>query len=261
MTLKISILFQQSTALNRVGGWSETWYREGSVDDSYAAASLVCQDRSGFLTTAASMVGIRIQTIGGGSKAFPKNLPGQIGTDQDIPQMALQCSIDGLGVPNRKYFQLRGLPDSNVINGDFRATRLFTTAFQLFAAQLQTQAFRFRAKPAGNAIVKIIDIDLNGNYTLSLPTGAVAGSYLQLLAVRNVGGANVSGTYFVESVATATTGKLKNWVGGVVMEKGKARLSTVFYPLCDGSTLERYRATTRKVGRPFGLYLGRRTSR
>jgi len=258
---RVTFLYQQSTDARRVGGWSENWYLDADEATATRGAGDYIRRRGALLCGQASCVGFRLQVLGGRSKMVLVNTPGPITSGQDIPQMALNCRVSAQGVPNVKYFQLRGLPDANVIGGDFVPVGGFGAAFSAFGSCLWNNSFRFRVRSAAIAPVQVISIDANGNFVLGGNLTFGVGAYIQILRVRTVTGANASGTFYVDVATDSRRGRFIGWQGGVVTLSGTARVYSTDYVLVANSSLESLRVTTRKVGRPFDMYRGRRRRR
>jgi len=254
---KFTSLFQQTTAKGRVAGWSETWYFDGSETAARAVADGYNKRRSGLISVAGGSVAFRLQQVGQRALVVENVYPGISPSAQDIPQMALQCSVLGQGVNNRKVFQLRGIPDSIVDRGDYVPTVAFQTNFDALAAFLPTNQVRFRAINQANPQVNIISISQAGVMVLAAPLTFAVGSYITLLRCKATNGESVSGTYFVQAKASNTECTLAQWNFQAVSFKGQARVLDYIYPIVGAATLLATKIGTRKVGRPFDLYRGR----
>lgn len=258
---KISIIFRQVTGKGKAGSYSETWYVDGSQATAEQAIDAYAKRRAAFLTNKSRIVAARAQLVGGACKLFKMNYPGVLGTDGDIPQMALNCTVQGQGVGNKKSFQLRGIPDGNVFDGDFEPNEQFNAAFTQWVSSLNTRQIRFRGKDLTASQIAIVQVTDLGVFSLQAALNFNVGDTVQLIRAHNTIGKNVCGMYYVSAKTSNQSGTLLNWTGGTVTLKGKMRVSTYIYPLVDSNTVEQQDITTRKVGRPFGLYRGRQTKR
>lgn len=254
---KLTFIFSQETLSKRVGSWSETWYNDGTPDETIAASTLWIQRRMGLLSIDCKCVALRVQVIGRRARVFRLTTPGTLGVDVDIPQMAVNCRVESQGGLYAKYFQLRGVPDGNVVQGSFSPINGYLTAFNQWSNALTVGAWRFRVKDSTKPFVDIAGIDEAGIITLKAPLVANAGDSLQLVRCRNISGQNVGGIFYIDTKTDVTHFKLLNWTGGVVREKGKARVSAIDYPVVNGASGRLIEVTTRKVGRPFAPYRGR----
>jgi len=258
---KVTLLLTQTSDGGRVGGWSETWYFDGTAAAAFAAANRLAKKRSAFLVHQAAVVGIRTAEVGGGVVAHPVVYPGTQNTKPDIPQMALNCVCKGQGVQNRKFFQLRGIPDSSVDGGKYKPTQGVNAGVVAYFGGLAGDQFRFRAKDLTSPKIGLVSVANDGTFRLNGAAVYNAGSYIQLLRAKNAQGVNVSGDYFVDIKTDDRNGKFLNWTGGVVTLNGQARVVSYVFPVVDGDTLIARDVTTRKVGRPFDQYVGRRSKR
>jgi hypothetical protein len=258
---KMTHIFTQTTGKSRVGGWSETWYVDGTEREATLASDSMSKRRAAMLSTRAVIVAQRIQEVGGRGKTTLANDVGILGSDADIPQMAVQCFVLGQGVTNKKTFQLRGIPDGLVGEGDFKPSLAWNSAFSSWSDYLNRNSIRFRAKNLALPQVQIISIADNGAFVLAGPLTFAAGARIDVSRCKSTDGKKRSGSYWVGPGPTATTGVFTDWPGGVVALKGKARVNAIIYPLVLRSSAEVVKIGTRKVGRPFDLYPGRRSSR
>jgi len=142
MDFKFTHIFTQTTGKKRVGGWSETWYFDGSEAECQRVSDAMAKRRAALLSTSAAIVAHRIQAIGGRGKTIQGNDIGILGSDSDIPQMAVQCFCLGQGVTNKKTFQLRGIPDGLVADGDFQPSLAWNAAFSAWSQALATNNVR-----------------------------------------------------------------------------------------------------------------------
>lgn len=259
--MKFSLIFRYTTISNKPASWSETWYYDGSVAQALSAADATAKRRSAIMTRPTVIVAARIQQIGSRATIFKMDYPGVVATNQDIPQMALNVRVSGSAFINTKTFQLRGLPDANVDGGDYVPTAAFNTGLRNFCGSLSSNAVRFRGENLANPQVKILGITNAGVMTLAGDLVYNEGDTLTLLRVKNTQGRNVSGKYYVSVKTSARICTLAAWTGDVVTNKGAARKFEYVYPIVQADSLVIGDVTTRKVGRPFGLYRGRATTR
>jgi len=244
--------------LGRVGGFSETWYIDKTFARSIQSARALAGARAALTGNRTLCLGSRITEIGGKTYTDNHITPGRVREDSDVPQMALLLKIGNDNLSSTKIFTCRGFLDTNVFEGDFTASRATLAAVQQMEGVLSTEAFRFRAKTNLASGVSVVSIDANGNFVLSGPLTFAVGGKLQVLRMRNTLGNTISGSFYVAARTSDTVGQLANWTGGAVAGSGKIRVLTYSYPLADGD-LKILRVITRKVGRPFEQYRGRRS--
>src|SRR5262245_22184659 len=280
MLFKFTMLFQHTTATtltnavpNRLGGFSESWYFQGnSAQDLYAAAGLTApapgatlpdlmSARAGFLPNSSFIVGARVQQLDplGPSQPFAKQFPGQFALDQDIPQMALLCTVPGLNVKNIRRTILRALPDGDVLQGEWVPRSVTRQAVLRFFSALG--AWRFRGLDLAAVNVPIITILTDGTVTLG---GASAGfainDKVKVLRTRDATDDVIGGIFTVTAIPGATSLKIANWTAGACTG-GSIRKHAFVYPLVDVANSSIGRVVTKRVGRPFTAYRGRRSRR
>lgn len=258
---KITHIFTQVTGKRRTGGWSETWYFDGTEREAELAGNSLSKKRAALLSSAAAIVAQRIQEVGGRGKTTTSNDIGILGSDSDIPQMAVQCFCLGQGVTNKKIFQLRGIPDGLVVEGDFSPSLAWNGAFSAYSGSLLANNIRFRAKNLALPQVAVVSIADNGTFSLGGPLTFAVGARIDISRCKTTTGVARSGSYYVGTATSATAGVFTDWPGGTVQLKGKARVNAIVYPLVARGSAEVVKIGTRKVGRPFDLYHGRASSR
>lgn len=252
---------------NRAGGWSESWYGDFTLDAARVAFDAVEKERAKMLPNGIIIVGQRFtvlsdpQSIHGKSVSTNNEYPGAFGFIKDVPQMALLCRVRGDGVPNVKRYTLRGVPDQLVVGGEYIGSSAFDPAFNGFANQLRTQAFRFRALDNSQAIVGLQGILSDGTYSLAASLALNVGDYITILRCRDQNGHAVTGTFQVATVTSGVGGKLANWKGQVVIGSGAVRKRVFIYPTLNAATNTILRSIVKKVGRSFFQYRGRRSTR
>jgi hypothetical protein len=258
---KVTMLFQTENAAGKLGGFSETWYRDGTIAEADTATIAVSVRRCALLPAAAKLIGVRIQQIGGKAYNHPQVSPGTYPAFADIPQMALNIKAYSSTNPNTKTFQIRGIPDSLILGGIFNPAPPFPANFATWVSAMASNQFCFKAVDLASPPVEIISILADGTFVLGGPLVYAVGDYIQLLRVRSTTGKKVTGKFYVKTRTDAQNGVFANWGGLLVTGNGKARKVTTIYPRVSGTEVFIREATTRKVGRPFALFVGRRSKR
>lgn len=269
---KVSLIFKYVSggqvkgglSLQRSGSWTESWYRDATLDqvisltDDNAGLAVL---RANLLPNTVSIIGWRIQSVDpkGGTQAFHKILPGVSG-DKDIPQVALYISIAGAGVQNEKVFLMRGMPDTNVVLGEyFPDANGFRDALKKFITYLGT-GWKFKGKSHTPPTFDIATIDNAGLVTTFANHGYVAGNKVRILRGHSLTLApplrGVVTVVAAPSATTFTTGRAgPGSTGGTVIA------DTIVYPTVDPNFTQPVEVVTRKVGRPTDSYVGRRRRR
>ncbi len=129
-------------AARRLGGWSESWYDDGTPPTRVRLAECVgC--RGALLPRGGAVVGQRYQQLNptGPSQSTSNRFPGNalLGTDQ--PQSSLLCKVPGIGVRNVRPMLLRGIPDTMCVEGEFSPSPEFQTALNNFFLELKDYQF------------------------------------------------------------------------------------------------------------------------
>jgi len=256
--LKVTLCMNQSTGKGRVGGFSETWYKDGTVQDTVIPVNALWKARQALLSSTCRFIGYRVQEVGGKGTFVVRDDVGLLQDAEDIPQMALNVYVDSATTTARKTFQLRGWADTGVEFGDYKPANSSTQMLAQMNTALVNGLWRFRSKKQ-NPKVGILSIAANGDFVLTGDLVFVQGSYIDVMRAKNSFGQNVSGRYYVQIATNARSGKFADWPGTIVGQSGKARVSEFEYVLIKPQSLTALYITTRRVGRPFGLYRGRAT--
>jgi len=258
MKFKLVALFNYVNDLGKSAGWSEVWYADASNSTAAATAFIpVLEKRAGCLGRSTSIIGYRVQEFGKRAFVVNRAFPPGLDVGQDIPQMALECKVYGTGVENVKFFQLRGVPDSLVVNGAYTPSQQFQFNLIAYGIALQASQIAFQCIDQTKPQVKILSITQDGNFVLAPGLTYDEGNTLSLLRTKNQIGQNVSGNYRIEQKTSNTVGKLQAWSKGPVLNNGKARVREYVYPIVVGNSLTGIQISTRKVGRSFFQYRGR----
>lgn len=268
--IKCTMLIEARSAVSspsvraRIGGWSESWYDNSSTLTDVVRARFVtlCTRRAALLPQGTQITGQRYQIVDpvGASSTGSRIYPGSAGTQADIPQMALLMRIPGQGVANHRPVYLRGLPDARVVEGEYSPSAVYTNALSLFLQALV--GWNFRGRNLAAAAVPILTIDVNGVFQLETDSALGAGSMVRVLRTNLLAGGQFGGRFRIAAMPTARTGTLADWSAGPAVG-GRLRLDSIIYPeVGPGLTVDDVisRVVTKKVGRPFSEYSGRRSS-
>lgn len=276
MTIKVTSLFQQATApsdptrpVHRLGGWSESWYYPGTSLNS-AIAQYQGQGgvfgsvgwgpaRAGLLGLGAAIVGQRFQVVNpvGPAQSTAFQFVGAPAREQDIPQAALLLKVPGLNVLNIRKTVLRGIPDSQIFEGELSTDFVYLTQLQLFQRELAN--WQFRGRDLSQPTIRIISISAMGVVTTEAPPPYVVGDIVRVLKTKLPTGKLVGGRFQVVAVGPGFNQvTLLNWGFGPTTI-GSVRKDLIVFIGADSANVTVSRIVTRRVGRPFFQFRGRRS--
>lgn len=257
-------------SVSRVAGWSESWYIEDVTSDEAQAYLLgpsppggvgLCQARAGLLPSSGRIVGSRLQLTGtkAPSSTYGRTFPGTSGKSTDTPFMALLCATLAVGGVKARRFTLRGIPDVVVTDGEYAPDGTFATALNLFFNQLGN--FSFKGQDTAAPSFPINTIDGTGLLTTNAANTIAVNDMVKVTGALDATNVRRSGTYKVTNVMPLTFGvQLQGWPFGLC-SGGNVQLASVAFSRVNRATCEPLRVSSRKVGRPFTGYRGRRSKR
>jgi hypothetical protein len=276
MAIKFTMLIQDATAISspnapvhRIGGFSESWYFPGTNIQAALTAAFqgapnvagpgLCIARAGLLPVGSGIIGQRVQVVDppGLSQSLSMNFPGSSGNPTNAPQVSLLCKVPGLGVRNIRRVVLRALPQINVAEGEYSPTYGFQNALLLYASQLQSWLFRGRdlAQPTNN----VLTISTVGIVTTQLGVTYAPLDMVRISKSRDSGSNLRGGLFQIASVGPGpNVFTLLNWPYGSTTG-GSVRKNAIVYPMVDSANFTVGRVITRRVGRPFVAFRGRRS--
>ncbi len=278
MRFKFTMLMQLATNVSdptatarRLGGWSESWYWEGaSIQDLYIAAfggaagagggiwAGLCSTRASLLPLGAAIVGQRIQQVDpvGQSQSLSRLFPGGP-LAADVPQMGLLCTIPGKTVKNIRRTIIRAIPDARVVEGEYFPSNAFNANLEMYFNVLAN--WLFRGVDLAQPNLPVLTIDATGVIQMgALSAGFAVNDLVKVLRSRDATGEPIGGVFMVESIPSATSIKVRNWTAGVCTG-GAVRKHAFVYPQIDSDNCAIGRIVTKRVGRPFQQYRGRRS--
>ena len=271
MPSRISFLFQFTTdppagygARRHTAGWSESlWYPD--ADPPAGRLDFLAGDRARILPSAAAIIGQRIQVYTlegnrlkpGGASTLKVNYPGNQLWTCDIPQMALEVALKASGAPNSSRILIRGIPDDQVLGGEYTGTATYKGQVTTYLNRMQNLNFQFLGRNLSNISVRVISIAANLLVT-DVPCGAIPGDYVRLLRVYDINGRPISGSFRVQSGSGVNLTLLGLPAGLAVEQSGACRKDE--FALRSIASHEIGRIRVKKVGRPFEGYRGRRST-
>ena len=205
----------RNVATPRSGQFTEGFWINGPPGDYLAAAQLWGTARSFLLPVQASVVGYRVQSysilgnrlLPGGTSGGQFIYPGQINWSINLPQDALELSVQGAGVPNVSRPTLRCLPDEVTINGEYAPNLAWTTILPLYFGVFPQIAAKigvpvgFLGRDKTQAAVRIIGFGGGIVNTLGpIPGVNVNQNFVRFLRAYDSSGNPVKGSYLVTAV-------------------------------------------------------------
>lgn len=277
MPIKVVVVFQQTNvpgssnpsihneSIQRVAGWTESYFSsaEGvaTVLAEISGPGGLIPRRAELLNSNAAILGVRLYVGGTGKGNFHSiRRPGYAGTaDQPTSGMLIEGVLGDSGRVSRRI--LRGIPDDWIVGGELSLSSTVASAIGRFFLTLQNQFGGFaNVKGTEFSIFNVLSTGL-----LTLTDDVVpwaAGAVIQIQMTTNPSTLQrVSGQFLVQSVGPLPNqAQLANWTAGLCVG-GTAFNSTNQFKTYLVDSLKVVKAAIRKVGRPFGLYRGRASSR
>jgi len=255
---------QAGKAIAHSGGWSESHWRADLLPPSNVNIQRLLNARAACLPRQAAMIGLRIGTF---TLAGNKVLPGPTSItrflkpggafDCDVPQMGLELS-GSTGGANSSRFTMRGIPDAQVVNGEYAPSVAFKNRVQEYMNSLSGNNWAMLGRVLSNPTYRIVGITGLGVATFTAAPAVAVGDYMRLLRTKDEDQFPVEGAFYVSAVVGNTV-TYANFPAVVVRDSGNARKDEVaIYSFLDVNTS---RVVVRKVGRPFEQYRGRRSKR
>lgn len=256
-------------ARQHIAGWTEfVLWNNDSVSSLLAALQTGANNQPGLLPSRAALlgqnaliIGVRLYQGGAGKgQSFALAYPGDSTAEVDNPQQALLVKVGNVNTGATRRFTLRGVPDPQIQGGEFVPTTGYQTNVNNWMHALSN--FYFNAIDPTVPPTAILNITAAGLVTV-IPA---AQPFLvnQIVTVNKTLDVNGFKRSFRNTVATV--GPLQNqfsitgWPFGACTG-GTVGLKTRNIFSMDYNTMGITRLVTRRVGRPFELYRGRRSRR
>jgi hypothetical protein len=288
MAIKVVLLFQQVSnnytsssnapvsspsigygVRTHLAGWSESlWWNANNfatlvnaMKNGYGGLPGLLPARAALLGYGAGIIGARFYQGGAGrGQSLAFSYPGGLGVETDQPQTAILVKAGPTGAAVTRRFTLRGIPDSNVAWGEFSADTAFSAAIANYFQAISNYSF-YAIDPASPA-APIFNIDATGLVTLNAPTNPfVVNQFVTISKVIDAVGAFHTLTTTVKTIGPqANQFTLTAWpFGPCTAGKAVTKVRSLFQ--ISAATCAVSRVVTRKVGRPFEQYRGRRSKR
>lgn len=273
---KVTLLMQMTSAtsrpndpLHRVAGFSESYYGifdslQQCIDTTVGTALApngLARRRAALLPSAGAVIGQRyVQLPGVGEVATSKSggtyIPGRANEKCDTPYQSLLCTIPASNGNNISHLRLRAIPDDHIDDGEYRPVGTFANDLASFFNALG-EVWEFRGINL-NAQKKIIRITSAGVMTTEIPHGLLVDNKITILRTIDPFGIRRGRDVTVTDVSVnGFTATIDSWPYGEC-KKGSFRLNTGYnYFRFDGTRASAVRVVSRRVGAPFGSWVGR----
>lgn len=261
--VKHTMLIQQTTeqttgtTLIRIGGWSESWYGQGFFPGAFQR---LCARRASLLTRTALIIGQRYQQVDpvGTSSTGGTVTPGNVVSIADIPQMSLFCRARSTGLRNIRPMYIRGIPDVIVLGGEYVVDASYTAKLNQFFSQLSRDTWSFRGRDLDTPSAPVFQVGSTGVFSLTQVFTFAVGDLLQFSRCKDVAGKTVTFRGLVTAKVDSQNGTIAGYPAGG-LTGGKVRKISYVYPPV--TSVDINRIVTRRVGRPFAQFRGRRSNR
>jgi hypothetical protein len=277
---KVVLIFQQTTTgdvssipngytpIGRTGGWSESYY-DANTSLPYVLARLkgprpggpspIAQARAQLLSSAGRLVMARIYEVGvGRGQPYALGFAGASGA-QDVPNIALLMATELTATPTVRRWTLRGIPDAQVVNGEFAPTSNFGYALRVYTESMLETSVRGRVPQVKRPVFNISNaglVTLNGVANPWIPNAIVT-----IQNAVTTEGLRRGGQYMISAVGPALNQfTLQGWQWGACTDGFAFQQAYAWYPVGLNDT-KAVRITTHKIGRPSVSFRGRKSKR
>lgn len=268
MIVKCTMLIQQLTnssnpnaAKHRLAGWSESVYDESATDRATVSNfRALCQKRAAMLPIGGIIVGQRYQRIdtAAQSQTDVEQFPGSSNLACDLPSTSLFCKVLG-GGKNFRPTYFRGIPDTACVEGEF--VRGGTIEQALNAYQTELQGYSFKGQDLNLPYIPIVSVVGTTKLVTSIAAhGLIVGDMVKLKNVEITGG-KVNAVYRVTTVPSAMTFTISANPGFDGLNGFLRKATIVYIEIVKAPNIAIGRIVTKKVGRPFEQFVGRKPKR
>ncbi len=248
----------------RQGGWSESVYTLTGGATLEAEFLALISARLSICPRGTSVTRYRIQEVDPAGPSTPRKV--QLSAPgtwlSDVPQMALKVSFGGGTAGGAFRREFRGLPDVQVVTGEYQPTAPFVVSANAFFARLQGSSFRARRRDKTKKQFKVSSISAAGLVTMIDATEEIAaGSRVQIL--RTIDPATGRRKGYFATITNFVDDRHFTISGEKVIESnfGTLRAAAIVTAAFSSPDLANAEAVVRKVGRPFRAYSGRASKR
>lgn len=279
MPIKVVVLFQNTTvkgndapsinytSIQRTGGWSESFYGGDSVSEVIQLLKgprtpilPLLQARAALLGAESSIIGVRLYAGGAGKgQLLAGSYSGNAAYFSDQPSSSLLCSATSTVTGQSRRFILGGVPDAEISGGEFKPDANYTPAMAAYFLALNGFGWLGQTSTGG---APVFEISATGVVTTLNPVAFGVGNIVTFKQITITStGRRIGGKFVVEAIGPLNTNfKVAGWTAGAG-KGGSVSLTSKAFMGFESSTKSAVRSTTRKIGRPFSGYRGRRSKK
>jgi len=215
--------------------------------------------RAALLPRTTAITGARFYNIGGGQGIpFAMFLPGG-NTVTDLVNCAVLAQSNNSNAAVAKRWWIHNIPDTMLVGGEFKPTFFYQSQMATFLNQMGLTSWRGIVR---NNLISIVNIDNAGLVTLSANSPFAVGNQVTISRTLLPTGRRVGGTFRVATTGPlATQFTLTGWQFGPSLGGQAFTKSYNFFQVGASGRPTIERAGTKRVGRPFDLYRGRKPRR
>jgi len=247
-------------AQSRKGGWSESIYHSGSISEARTDFLDVCALRARLIPEGTSIQGQRYEDTNGGSATGGEIFQGNRNLEADVPQMALRLTCNASNNVNTRKWDIRGIPDSYVTEGEFSPTTNYRLNVMRYAQKLCSGSFRFLGRVLTGDVAFIYSVTTGGLCTTADSIDPTPGMMVRAVRVKDVNGNSITGAFRVIERTEPGIFTIQGWPQVAANEGGFRIVASDFFPM-DPASVSIRGIVVRKVGAPFLRYRGRQSAR
>lgn len=275
---KVTIFFEGTTlrdggiGVGRKYGFTESYYFPGAPADAVknlkGTGKLLqgpglASARAVILPTQCDIVGYRVQQVSplpvGPSDSDTLSYRG-LDVRTDMPQVSIRVRLKGLATTNFRVQVVRCIPDEYILNGEFTPTQQFQNKVDSFVAALS--GWSFKAKDKDQNKIPIIEITIAGVVETGVAHALIEGNKVQIGRGRTIASRkSFAGVFRVSKVTDATHFTIDPYLIPLIVRGGYCQKLLTIYPGIDTINSKVGKSTTKKVGRPFDVFIGRQSGR
>lgn len=205
-------------------------------------------------------VAVRAQMLGTKGASLIQHETNLVGTtpNPETPWDSKWLTIFA-GIANKRQFFVRAVGDDQIVAEVWKGDAAFATNYRAWVRFLVNNSLCLQIINPANQPIQVIGTDPNGVVTTVTPHGFTPQTPFRFYRTYTSDGVPLKKLYHVASVTDTTHFIIQYWPTGTTTGYGAVRLTTkVLSPITD---VAEEGVRKKQVGRPSGLFRGRRSSR